>query len=122
MRKTIRNGIDRRAVYKFQCTGSCGRVKSTYVYDRAKKGVCLSCSKHAVDPNQSSLFPEGNFTQEHFEALNEANRQENERLDNIFLDSKPMPLVVNKSQKKVFDKAGVDTSNMVLNQPVVGSK
>jgi len=56
MRKTIRNGIDRRAVYKFQCTGSCGRVKASYVYERAKKGICLTCSKHSVDPNQSSLF------------------------------------------------------------------
>lgn len=56
MRKTIRNGIDRRAVYKFQCTGSCGRVKSSYVYERAKAGICLTCSKHSVDPNQGTLF------------------------------------------------------------------
>lgn len=59
MRKTISNGINRRAVYKFKCTGPCGKQKSTYVYDRAKAGVCLSCSKNTVDPNQSSLFPDG---------------------------------------------------------------
>lgn len=57
MRKTIRNGIDRRAVYKFRCTGICGKVKSTYVYERAKSGMCLSCSKKQTDPNQDSLFP-----------------------------------------------------------------
>lgn len=58
MRKTISNGINRRAVYKFQCTGPCSRMKFTYVYDRAKAGVCLSCSKNSVNPNQSSLFDE----------------------------------------------------------------
>lgn len=56
MRKTISNGINRRAVYKFQCTGPCNRMKFTYVYDRAKAGVCLSCSKNQVDENQVSLF------------------------------------------------------------------
>lgn len=90
MRKTISNGINRRAVYKFQCTGPCNRMKFTYVYDRAKKGVCLSCSKHTVDPNQDSLFPEGNFTQEHFEALQAANQIENERLDSLARDMKPV--------------------------------
>lgn len=56
MRKTISNGINRRAVYKFQCTGPCGRMKFTYVYDRAKSGKCLSCSKNQVDENQQGLF------------------------------------------------------------------
>lgn len=58
MRKTISNGINRRAVYKFQCTGPCNRMKFTYVYDRAKAGVCLSCSKNQVNHNQGILFPE----------------------------------------------------------------
>lgn len=56
MRKTISNGINRRAVYKFQCTGPCNRMKFTYVYDRAKAGMCLSCSRNTVDPNQATLF------------------------------------------------------------------
>jgi len=113
MRKTIRNGIDRRAVYKFICTGSCGKKKFTYVYDRAKSGKCLSCTKKQGDPNQARLFdetqvftedqisvinaiepdaffPVGNFNQEHFDALNEANRQENERLDSMKLDIMPI--------------------------------
>jgi len=56
MRKTISSGIDRRAVYKFKCSGPCQRVKYTYVYERAKKGCCLTCSKNEVDKNQASLF------------------------------------------------------------------
>ena len=56
MRKTIRNGIDRRAVYKFACTGECKKVKNTYVYDRAKAGICLSCSKKPSNGDQDSLF------------------------------------------------------------------
>lgn len=57
MRKTIRNGIDRRAVYKFRCTGPCGKTKNTYVYGRAKAGVCLTCGKKYPMVNQASLFP-----------------------------------------------------------------
>lgn len=56
MRKTIRNGIDRRAVYKFRCIGGCNRIKSTYVYDRAKSGVCLTCSKKKANGSQDGLF------------------------------------------------------------------
>lgn len=44
MRKTISNGINRRAVYKFTCS-HCQVNKTTYVYERAKKAVCLSCEK-----------------------------------------------------------------------------
>jgi len=65
MRKTISSGIDRRAVYKFKCSGPCQRVKYTYVYERAKKGRCLTCSKNEVDQNQESLF-------EHTAAVDEA--------------------------------------------------
>ena len=36
-------------------------------------------------------------------------------------DHKPTPLVVNFNQKKIFDQAGIDTSGMVVNQPVVMS-
>lgn len=56
MRKTIRNGVNRRAVYKFNCSG-CGKHKSSYVYKRAKKGVCYSCERNKPDENQLSLIP-----------------------------------------------------------------
>lgn len=118
MRKTISNGINRRAVYKFKCTGPCGKQKSTYVYDRAKAGMCLSCSKNTVDPNQSSLFPEGNFTQEHEDELKERNTRMNNYLDGMINDGKPMPLVVSKHTLNTAKEAGIDTSNMVENQPV----
>lgn len=61
MRKTIRNGVNRRAVYKFHCTGGCGRLKSTYVYERAKNGICATCERNKPDPNQSGLFDQPQF-------------------------------------------------------------
>lgn len=51
----ISNGIKRRAVYRFKCSGVCGKRKVTFVYERARDRVCLSCSK-LVNINQPSLF------------------------------------------------------------------
>lgn len=32
--------------------------------------------------------------------------------------AKKLPILINRNQKKVFDKAGIDTSKMVLNKPM----
>lgn len=56
----ISNGIKRRAVYRFKCSGVCGKRKVTFVYERARDRACLSCSKlmrTVVD--QPGLFSEG---------------------------------------------------------------
>lgn len=56
----ISNGIKRRAVYRFKCTGVCGKRKTTFVYERARDRVCLSCDKAMrVVVDQPSLFSGG---------------------------------------------------------------
>ena len=55
MRQTISNGINRRAVYKFTCS-HCLEHKTTYVYERAKRALCLSCERSEKEADQVGLF------------------------------------------------------------------
>lgn len=52
----ISNGIKRRAVYRFKCSGVCGKRKTTFVYERARDRVCLTCAKLSIPVQQESLF------------------------------------------------------------------
>lgn len=46
-----------RRVYPYICAG-CRRRRIAFVYERAKRQMCLCCERDKVDPNQGQLFPD----------------------------------------------------------------
>lgn len=47
-----------RHVYPYVCT-TCGKRRTSFVFDRAKNGVCTVCEDGMIDETQETLFDVG---------------------------------------------------------------